>query len=167
VILYEDLHNVVLVGHSYGGMVITGVADSLPGRIKKLIYIDAFVPVNGESALSIQGKGGDWFKERNVKGFVIPPWVPEGKQPPKDVPHSFKTFNDTIHLKDNVSQKIPATYILTVDKGKPAIEDNFASEADKARVRGWPVFQLEADHNPQWSAPDALVDMLKKIGSEN
>src|SRR5215210_2977126 len=48
-ILFEDLHDVILVGHSYGGMVITGVADSLPGRIASMIYLDAFVPENGES----------------------------------------------------------------------------------------------------------------------
>ena len=58
-ILYEDLHNVILVGHSYGGMVITGVADSLPGRITKLIYIDAFIPENGESVLKIWDSHGD------------------------------------------------------------------------------------------------------------
>ena len=46
-ILFEDLHDIILIGHSYGGMVVTGVADSLPGRIKKLIYLDAMVPENG------------------------------------------------------------------------------------------------------------------------
>lgn len=56
-ILYEDLHNIILVGHSYGGMVVTGVADSLPGRIRKLIYLDALLPDDGESLLSIQGSG--------------------------------------------------------------------------------------------------------------
>ena len=48
VIVWEDLHDVVLVGHSYGGMVITGVADRVPDRIKHVIYIDALVPKNGE-----------------------------------------------------------------------------------------------------------------------
>src|SRR5689334_24528018 len=46
---FEDLHEVVLVGYSYGGMVITGVANRVPHRIKQLIYLDAFVPRNGES----------------------------------------------------------------------------------------------------------------------
>ena len=44
VILWEDLHDVVLVGHSYGGMVITGVADRVPGRIRRLVYVDALLP---------------------------------------------------------------------------------------------------------------------------
>ncbi|MGH8314793.1 MAG: alpha/beta fold hydrolase, partial [Steroidobacterales bacterium] len=52
-IRYEDLHDVILVGHSYGGMVITGVADRVPDRIKRLVYLDAFVPRDGESMRSL------------------------------------------------------------------------------------------------------------------
>lgn len=163
-ILYEDLHNVILVGHSYGGMVITGVADSLPGRITKLIYIDAFVPENGDSVLKIWGSHGDELKKMVVNGFMIPAWVATDKLPPKDVPHSFKTFSDTINLKNSLRSKIPTTYILTVAKGTNPKDDDFAPQAERARKKGWDVLQLEADHNPQWSAPEALVDMLKKIG---
>ena len=165
-ILYEDLHDVILVGHSYGGMVITGVADSLPGRIKKLIYVDAFVPENGETMLSISGSRENWFRQMNVNGFAIPPWVPEGKLPPKDVPHPFKTFTDSIILKNQARLNIPTTYILTVAKGTDPKDDDFAPQADRAKKKGWPVLQLEADHNPQWSAPEAFVEMLKKTGTE-
>jgi pimeloyl-ACP methyl ester carboxylesterase len=49
VIKYEELSDVVLVGHSYGGMVVTGVADKLPEKIASLVYLDAFVPENGQS----------------------------------------------------------------------------------------------------------------------
>ena len=52
-ILYEDLHDIILMGHSYGGMVITGVADRVPARIKRLVYLDAFVPNDGESVMSL------------------------------------------------------------------------------------------------------------------
>jgi pimeloyl-ACP methyl ester carboxylesterase len=165
-ILYEDLRDVILIGHSYGGMVVTGVADSVPGRIRKLIYLDAFVPENGESLLSIQGSRGDRLKQMTVDGFVIPPWVPAGKLPPKDVPHPFKTLTDTLLLKNNLRQKISTAYILTVAKGTDAKNDDFALQAERARKKGWPVLQLEADHNPQWSAPEALVEILKKTGSE-
>ena len=47
VILWEDLKDVVLVGHSYGGMVVTGVADRIPERIGCLVYLDALLPENG------------------------------------------------------------------------------------------------------------------------
>ena len=165
-ILYEDLHDVILVGHSYGGMVVTGVADSLPGRIKKLVYLDAFVPENGESVMSIQGSRAEGIKKMVANGFIVPPWVTAGKLPPKDVPHPFKTFTDAIVLTNSGRLKIPTTYILTVDKGKDPKDDDFASQAERAKKKGWPMLILEADHNAQWSAPEALVDMFKKIDGD-
>ena len=165
-ILYEDLHDVILVGHSYGGMVITGVADSLPGRIKKMIYLDAFVPEDGESVTSIQGARADGIKKMLVNGFLMPPWVAAGKLPPKDVPHPYKTFTDTIVLKNRYRLNISTSYILTVAKGTNAKDDDFALQAERAKKKNWPVLQLEADHNPQWSTPEALVEMLRKIGAE-
>lgn len=161
-ILFEDLHDIILVGHSYGGMVVTGVADSLPGRIKKLIYLDAFVPESGESLLGIQGASAERLKQTAVDGFVVPAWVPAGKQPPKDVPHPLKTLTGILILKNSLRLKIPTTYILTVAKGTKTGEDGFASQAERAKKKGWPVFQLEADHNPQWSAPEALVEILEQ-----
>lgn len=160
-ILYEDLNNVILVGHSYGGMVVTGVADSIPGRIAKLIYIDAFVPEDNESVSSIFGKKLDGFKVKD--GFAIPFWVPEGKLPPKDVPHPMKTMTDHIFLKNPERMKIPTSYILTVEKGADPKLDDFASQAERARNKGWTMYQLEADHNAQWSAPEDFVKMLKEI----
>ncbi|OZI09783.1 hypothetical protein BWI93_02650 [Siphonobacter sp. BAB-5385] len=55
VIRFEDLHNVILVGHSYGGMVIAGVAEQVPDRIRQLVYLDAMVPNDGESARDVCG----------------------------------------------------------------------------------------------------------------
>jgi pimeloyl-ACP methyl ester carboxylesterase len=55
VLYYEDLHDVILVGHSYGGMVITGVADRAVDRVGRLVYLDAATPVNGQSLVDIAG----------------------------------------------------------------------------------------------------------------
>jgi len=165
-ILYEDLHDVILVGHSYGGMVVTGVADSLTSRIKKLVYLDAFVPENGENMLIASGSREDWFSKMNVNGFAIPKWVAADKLPPKDVPHPFKTFIDTITLKNQLKLQISTTYILTVAKGINPTQDDFASQANRAKKKGWPILLLEADHNPQWSAPEQLVKMLTKISNQ-
>ena len=54
VLEYEDLSNVILTGHSYGGMVITGVADSLPDRVGQLVYLDALIPENGEAVIDLR-----------------------------------------------------------------------------------------------------------------
>lgn len=160
-LLYEDLHDVVLVGHSYGGMVITGVADSLPGRIRKLVYLDAFLPENGESVLKLFG---DWFMAMVKDSAIVPRWVKPGTPPPSDVPQPLHTFTDSIALRNSGRAKIAATYILTVAKGTDPAKDDFASQAARAKSKGWPVWQLEADHNPQWSAPEPLVKMLTEAG---
>ena len=163
-ILYEDLHDIILVGHSYGGMVITGVADRVPDRIKRLVYLDAFVPNDGESVVGMFGaRGGEFVKAMTRGDYIVPPWVKPDQPPPHDVPQALKTFTDPIVLKNKAARDLAATYILTVDKGKEAKDDDFFLQSQRAKERGWPVLQLTADHNAQWSAPEALVEMLAHI----
>jgi pimeloyl-ACP methyl ester carboxylesterase len=160
VLVFEDLHEVTLVGHSYGGMVITGVADRVPERIRSLIYIDALVPNDGDSAAGLLGPRTDWLKQMTKGGFIVPPWVKPEQPLPKDVPQPLKTFTEAIVLRNKAGRAVPATYILTMEAGKNV--DDFSSQAERARARGWPVHILQADHNPQWSAPEPLVQMLDR-----
>ena len=162
-ILYEDLRDVVLVGHSYGGMVISGVADRVPDRIGRLVYLDAMVPNDGDSVISLMRGGGDFLKQMTKGDYVVPPWVKPDQPLPHDVPQSLKTFTDAIVLNNEAARKLPATYILTVDKGKDAKDDDFFPHSVRAKERGWSMLQLISDHNPQWSAPDALAEMLAGI----
>lgn len=162
-ILFENLSDVILVGHSYGGMVITGVADQIPERIRKLVYLDAMVPNDGESVMSIMDPQGERMSKMIQGDYIVPAWVKPDQKPPKDVPHPAKTFTQPIALKNSKSRNIPAAYILTVDPGKKADQDNFASSAARARERGWEMHEMSADHNPQWSAVDDLVKMLLKV----
>ena len=159
-ILYEDLHDIILVGHSYGGMVISGVADRVPDRIKRLVYLDAMVPNDGDSVSSMIRGGGDFIKQMTKGDYIVPSWVKPEQPPPHDVPQSLKTFTDPIVLKNDAARKLPATYILTVEKGKEAKDDDFFAQSQRAKERGWTMLQLTSDHNPQWSAPEALVEML-------
>jgi pimeloyl-ACP methyl ester carboxylesterase len=162
-ILFEDLHDIILVGHSYGGIVITGVADRVPDRIRRLVYLDAFVPNDGESMLSIIGSRGDFLKQMTKGEYVVPVWVKPDQPLPHDEPQSLKTFSEPISLKNPAAAKLPATYILTVEAGKEAKNDDFWSQSQRAKERGWPILELTADHNAQWSAPEALVEMLAGI----
>ena len=162
-ILYEDLHDIILVGHSYGGMVISGVADRIPERIKRLVYLDAMVPNDGESVTSIFGARVDFIKQMTKGDYIVPPWVKADQPPPKDVPQPLKTFTEAVSFKNEAARKLPATYILTVDKGKEAKDDDFFAQSLRAKERGWTMLQLTADHNAQWSAPEALVEMLAGI----
>jgi len=163
-ILFEDLHDVILLGHSYGGMVITGVADRIPERLSRLVYLDAFLPNDGESLMSLRPSRGDLDIEKMSKdGFVIPSWVKPDKPFPKDVPHPLKTFTDPIVLKNPAGAKVPVTYILTVDPGKKPEEDTFFPSSERAKARGWPVIIMEADHVPNWRKPEALAEILLGI----
>ena len=160
-ILFEDLHDVILLGHSYGGMVITGVADRIPERIGRLIYLDAFLPENGESVMTVRKTGALQIESMVRDGFIIPSWVKPEKPFPKDVPHPLKTFTDAIVLKHQVAAaRIPATYILTVDPGRKPEDDDYYPSAARAKARGWPVVIMEADHVPQWRKPEATAELL-------
>ncbi len=158
-LLYENLYNVILVGHSYGGMVITGVADRIPERIQKIIYLDAFVPMDSESVKDLRSNRWPWFEKMIKDGFLVPSWL-EPTKIPGDVPQSLKTFTEPISLKNSARTLIPAVYILTVDKGKKPEQDDFGSQAERARQKKWKVVEMEADHNPQWSEVETLVEML-------
>lgn len=161
-IQFEELKDVVLVGHSYGGMVITGVADRIPERLRAVIYMDAFLPESGESALQLVGTQGATFFTANAKdGLIVPPWVPAGTPVPRDVPHPLKTFIDTLRLTNPAAKNVKGSYILTIEKG--ATRDDFTPYADRAKARGWPVHQMTADHVPERSNRSELLKLLLQV----
>lgn len=163
VILYEELHDIVLVGHSYGGMVVTGVADRVPERIKHLVYLDAFLPEDGESLNTSRGDRGRPPMRPNADGFVTLRGYDPNKPPPGEVPHPAKTLSEPISLKNPAARKIPTTYILTVDKGREPKDDGFFFFYERAVKRGWNVLTMEGDHNVQWTRPKELVELLEKV----
>jgi len=159
VLEWEDLHEVVLVGHSYGGMVITGVADRLPGRIKHMIYLDAILPEDGESANTVMGNG----LPASTNVFIVPFWLKANTPIPHDVPHPARTFSQPITLTNQAAAlSIPTTYILTVDAGKQPQQDGFYRSYERAKARGWQTEIMEGDHNVQWSKPKELAQRLEE-----
>lgn len=158
-ILWERLQDVVLVGHSYGGVVITGTADRIPERIHRLVYLDAFLPDSGETVIAWADTVGATFIRANLHdGFVVPGWVTDTMGIPRDVAQPFRTFTDTLRLVNPARRSLPATYILTFEP--TALPDPFQRFADRAEARGWPVHRLQADHNPARSARGPLVALL-------
>jgi pimeloyl-ACP methyl ester carboxylesterase len=159
---FEKLNDVVLLGHSYGGMVITGVAERIPQRIRHLVYVDAFLPENGESVQKLADDGfASMVTNMERNGMLVPPWASDTMPRPKDVPHPLKTFTDTLVLSA-AARAIPGTYILTVDRG--ATGDGFARYAQRAAERKWRVYRMEnTDHVPERSAPDALASLLTQM----
>ena len=163
VILWEDLHDVVLVGHSYGGMVITGVADRIPDRIKHVVYLDASLPENGESSDTCYPPQTKHFTAPIKDGFSIPPWVTNNAPPPHDVPMSALCFGQPITLTNQaVAQKLSTTYILALEAGKKPEESEHYSFYQRAQARGWTVVIIRSDHNVQRSHPQEIVKLFEQ-----
>jgi pimeloyl-ACP methyl ester carboxylesterase len=161
-LLYENLHEVILVGHSYGGMVITGVADRVPERIRRLVYVDALLPESGESVTDMESSPLPYHRVKDwvENDLIVPPWLISGQKPPADVPQPLKTFTDPLLLTNPAARRIPATYILTVDS-KLRKKDDFLPFAARAKLRGLKVMEMQADHNPQRTAPKTLTELLQ------
>ncbi len=158
-VLFEQLSNVILIGHSYGGMVITGAADRMPERIKRVVYVDAFLPDSGESMAALAGEGfNGMVASSTTDGLIVPQWVRADEPPPKDVPHPLKTMTDTLVLTNPEARRLAAHYILTMDEG--ATTDAFSPSAKRAADRGWRVDTLRTDHTPERSAVPELVRLL-------
>ncbi|MBN1301616.1 MAG: alpha/beta hydrolase [Melioribacteraceae bacterium] len=162
VLKFEDLDDVILIGHSYGGMVITGVAHRVPEKIKHLVYADAMLPFDGESVLSLGNPEDKNFfldlAESKGNGYSIPPfWKEWGK----DVPHPLGTFQQKIRLGNPDAEKLPGTYILTIDPG--AESDGFSKYAERAKEKSYYYYELRTGHNLQRTMPEEYAEILLKI----
>jgi pimeloyl-ACP methyl ester carboxylesterase len=169
VLKFEDLRNVVLIGHSYGGMVATGVADRARKRVAQLIYLDAFVPDDGQALIDFlpperrqrlldSVNAGDGWR---VAPNPIPAdtseedaaWIAKFR-----MPQSVRCFQQPIHLQAKVT--LPRSYIQCM---RYADQGPFGQFAARARRDGWPLYELDASHIPNVTAPEALVALLQKI----
>lgn len=160
-ILFERLDSVILIGHSYGGMVVTGVADSIPEKLKKVIYLDAFLPENGESvAAYVEGSPTADIISSPDGEYVFPSWVKDTTAFPRDVPHPLASIKESIVLKNSKRLEIPSTYILTFDPKNGVGKDDFYFFSTRAKKYNWKVIEMEADHNPQINKLDELVKIL-------
>ena len=170
VITYEDLRDIVLLGHSYGGMVATGVADRARDRIAQLIYLDAFVPRAGQSLLDLNEPARQRMRDAAASNdnWRVPPmptppdtsaddvaWLSERRV---DMP--IKCFEMKLKLH-NGEPNMPRSYIYAT-RITPA--DTFAPFAARAKSEpGWRCYEIDASHSPGVTAPEALMALLEKI----
>jgi pimeloyl-ACP methyl ester carboxylesterase len=170
VIKYEDLRDIVLLGHSYGGMVATGVADRARARVTQLIYLDAFVPRDGQSLFDLNEVAIDKTREaaRNGDGWRIPPMPTPPDTSPTDVEWltarrvdmPIKCFEQKLKLQHG-EPIMPRSYIYAT-RITPA--DTFGQFATRTRSEaGWRTFEIDASHSPNVTAPEALMALLETI----
>jgi pimeloyl-ACP methyl ester carboxylesterase len=170
VIKYEDLHDLVLIGHSYGGMVATGVADRARDVISQLIYLDAFVPGDGQSLLDLNESARSRMQElaRSGDGWRVPPNPTPPDTEPADVAWlserrvdmPIKCFESKLKLRRG-ELRMPRSYIYAT-RITPA--DTFAPFAKRASSdAGWGYHEIDASHSPHVTAPELLTNLLLRI----
>jgi pimeloyl-ACP methyl ester carboxylesterase len=175
----KDLQGVILVGHSYGGMVITGVVDQVPERIAHLVYLDTFVPRDGESMADVsplviyllrrQAQGDGWrIPSHGDYGVTTEPdrsWVLSSV-----TPQPLKTLVQPLHLENPaiVSTK-PRTHIECTGGGsffsrmRPLVRHLLAPRALPPREAGWRLRQLPTGHDAMITMPRELADVLLEV----
>jgi pimeloyl-ACP methyl ester carboxylesterase len=158
--------DVVLVGHSYAGVVVREAADRLPEGVARIVLLDAWVGGDGDSMLSI---APDWFAEAVVQaahdsgdGWKIPAPPPSlvGVDDPADgawlsahlTPHPLKTFSDPTTLSGAVDAVPTVAIVCTRQSGIPF--------ADWAEDHGWPVEPIESGHDVMVTNPVELAHAL-------
>jgi pimeloyl-ACP methyl ester carboxylesterase len=165
-ILFEDLHDVVLTGHSYGGMVITGVMDRIPERIRHVVFLDAAVPDDGMSIRDLFG-GARPPGSNDADGFMQVPWVKPGDKPPHSVKQSIKCFTQPVSYKNPAALTLPVTYVAFVPADKSAEERAKTDKSwQRAEARGWTIRTFTGHHVAQQENPRGLASLLEAAVSD-
>jgi pimeloyl-ACP methyl ester carboxylesterase len=171
VIEVEELSNVILVGHSFGGNAISGVADMMPARIKHLVYLDALIVEGGKSPSDVVPPdivaARKKAAEESSGGLTMPVPAPSafGIANPSDIewmkrrltPHPISTYESPLNIKGPVGNNLPRTYIVCT---KPLSE---SLEPSRQRVKsqpGWQWLEIAAGHDAMVTAPEELTRML-------
>ncbi|WP_253777903.1 alpha/beta hydrolase [Goodfellowiella coeruleoviolacea] len=179
----HDLSDVVLVGHSYAGLVISSVANQIPDRIAHLVYLDAMVPEDGETAVDVQPMTQHLIDlaARSDSGWRVPP-LPERPPPfglfgvtdPADIAwlrtmlsdQPVRCLQQPVHLDNPAVNAIPRTHIHCVGatpegitrRPVPAIQPN-GSPAQ--------VFELPTGHDCMITMPAELSELLLTVGRQH
>ncbi len=172
----EEIEDAILVGHSFGGLGISGAADRVPHRIRRLVYLDALVLEDGQAPfdimpaevvgarrkLAVEQGGGLFIPNPPVSAFGVPedhplaPWIRR-----RLTPHPLGTYETPLRLRHPVGNGLPRTYIAATDPAYPALG------AIQARLRaqpGWDWQEIATGHNAMVTAPERLTGMLAALG---
>jgi pimeloyl-ACP methyl ester carboxylesterase len=167
----HDLSDVILVGHSFGGVTLAGAADRVPQRIRQLVFLDAVVLSHGQTAFSrlapeiVAARRKLALDSSQGLTIPVPPASAFGVFEADQVallerhctPHPLKTFEDPIVLKGPVGGTLPKLYIQCVD---PVYEPLQSSRDFVKTQRGWAWDEIATGHDAMLSAPEALAEKL-------
>ena len=186
VLEFEDLHDVVLVGASYGGMPVTGAVDHAADRVNAVVYVDALVPRDGQSALDLLPPAfGEVVRaglEEHGDAWRVPlppdlfdRLVPVGSLP-DDVRSAYRArlrdhpaaaFAEPLHLTGTV-ESVPRAFVRCTASGLAGGPEGDPIEASAVRARqeGWVYRELEAPHDPQTFDPTGIAAVLDDLSRQ-
>ena len=168
---YRDLNGVTLVGHSYGGTVITAVAEQVPERIRRLVYLDASVPRDGESNNDVIGpemaaqlrssamSGGEGWRVPTARyvgerlSDALRPWVEA-----RLTPHPLLCFDEPVQLRSSAAAALPRAFIRSSLQS-----DLYKRLIDRARAAGWYCRDLKGGHYPMLTEPQVVAAALSEL----
>jgi pimeloyl-ACP methyl ester carboxylesterase len=179
VLHYDDLRDVILVGHSYGGMVITGVADRAADRIGRLVFLDAATPTNGQSLVDVAGPVIEAVRPdgRVVDGIelVLLP-SPEagllyGVTDPNDLAwmadrltgHPWKCFEQKLDLTNEAAFRAIPQYHIVCTSTLATRDPDLVAQA-RAEDRLW---DIDTGHDLMITEPEAVAELLERVASES
>lgn len=168
----EDLRDVILVGHSYGGMVIAGAADHASDRLAHLVFLDAFVPEDGQSLFDLlRPERRDLYRQgarTQGEGWRVPAPPPQALGITGEVqarwlaamltPQPLRTFEQPVRLTNPMGAAFYRTYIHCTSG---PLVPSFAPFAARAQVEpGWRYHELATGHDAMLTAPEELAEVL-------
>jgi pimeloyl-ACP methyl ester carboxylesterase len=173
VVEHEDLRDIVLVGHSYGGAVITMVADRIADRLRRVVYLDAAAPAHGQASTGAFAEGtSDKLAEMSDAEWLLPP-LPlaavgvtdeaDGKwMDARRHPHPMPTLQAPLELS-GASNHVPRSYIVHTHK-QVLIElfgvDPLSPFVARAKAEGWRMQEIAAGHDAMFTHPREVADAL-------
>lgn len=162
----EDVRDAVLVGHSFAGVLILAVAERLPERVARLVFLDAHTPEDDESPVDEAPGLGPVVRAAAAErgdGWLVPPWPAAelGIEDPAEAawvdarltPFPLAAFEHRVRLTSEAARAIPRAYVWCT-------RSLFGPIAEQARADGWPVLELDAGHDAMVTAPGELAAIL-------
>jgi pimeloyl-ACP methyl ester carboxylesterase len=170
VLKFEDLKDVILVGHSFGGPPITGTADRVPERIRQLVYLDAAMLQNGQSVFSLlpselvaarrkaaeETSGGLSIPPPPAASFGISDPAQQAWLAARLTPHPFGTYDSPLNLKNKFANGLPTIYISCTEPAYPPLN----ASKEWAVKNGIKMIDLKTGHDAMVTVPEKLADML-------
>jgi pimeloyl-ACP methyl ester carboxylesterase len=174
VLKWEQLTDVVLCGHSYGGMIISGVAEQMAPALRSIVFLDAFVPKNGEAVADLTGpavreaaaaamqRGDIVISPRPAEAFGVNAadraWVDR-----LCVGQPIGTFTDKIALSGAVDRIARKSYIRAASYANPGFDRALAAAKSNP---AWRAYEVACGHDVMVDAPERLTEILLEVAAQ-